>query len=99
MLRQSLLDARLARRHVRGMKHDPFDFSGSRASAANHGARVVPRLRPGEYTAEFLSDLRAGQIRRLFEAPAQWDGNRATLPPQIEWVLYANGELERIRFS
>jgi hypothetical protein len=79
------------------MKRDPFDFSGGREHATDHGARPVPRLKRGEYSAQFLDDLK--NRAALFEAPAQWDGNRAALPPNTEWVLHANGELERIRIS
>jgi hypothetical protein len=92
------LDARLARCHVwEGMKHDPFDFSGGGAQATGHAPSPVPRLKPGEYGAEFLENLKTRDV--LFEAPPQWDGNRAALPPTTEWVLHTNGELERIGFS
>lgn len=79
------------------VKHDPFDFSGGGPQPTDHGARAVPRLKPGEYSPQFLQDLRTRNV--LFEAPTQWDGNRSALPPTIEWVLHANGELERIAVS
>jgi hypothetical protein len=79
------------------MKHDPFNFSGGSAQTTDHGARPVPRLRPGEYSTDFLDDLR--KMHTLFEAPPQWDGNLAALPPSAEWVLHVNGDLERVQIS
>jgi hypothetical protein len=91
------LDSWQEHSHVADMKHDPFDFSGGSARASDHGARPVPRLRPGEYSAQFLNDLKTAGT--LFEASPQWDRTRAALPSWAEWVLHANGELERIRIS
>jgi hypothetical protein len=80
------------------MKHDPFDFSGTGGDpATDHKVGRAERLRPGEYTPEFLRDLQ--EMQSVYVAPAQWDGNVSAVPPSATWVLHPNGELQRIRFS
>lgn len=79
-----------------GMKYDPYDFSGG-AQATDHGPRPAERLKPTEYSARFLEELRS--MHMLFEAPPQWDGKRDALSSQLTWVLYPNGELERLGFN
>jgi hypothetical protein len=79
------------------MKHDPYDFSGGGARTSDHESRPVERLRPGQYSAQFLEELRS--MHTLFEAPPQWDGNRDTLSSELTWVLYPNGELERLGYN
>lgn len=80
------------------MSYNPYDFTG-RAVTANdtHGPRKVDRLRPGEYSPDFLQDLRStGAVK---EVPSTWSGNLSSLPPGVNWILHVNGELERIRFT
>lgn len=79
------------------MAHDPFDFSGGGPATGRHGPRPAERLRPGEYSPDFLHDLRA--MRSVSQVPPAWDRNLAALPPGVTWVLHQNGELERVRFS
>jgi len=41
--------------------------------------------------------LRAnGQVR---DVGADWNGDTTQFPPRVTWVLYPNGDLERVGFN
>lgn len=82
----------------RTMSHDPFDFSGAGGSqVADRRPRRAERLRPGEYSPEFLRDLHSTQA--VSAVPSAWNRDLSSMPPGVVWVLHRNGELERIRFG
>ena len=57
-------------------------------------ARRVPQT---EYTNGFLHGLQAtGRVRPVGE---DWDGDASKFPPGVNWVIYPNGDLERIGFD
>jgi hypothetical protein len=60
-----------------------------------HGPLRADRIRSGDYTAKFLSDLK-DQVMPVEE---NWNSSRSSLPPRISWVIYPNGDLERIGFD
>lgn len=60
-----------------------------------HGPLAVPRVPPSEQEPGFLNDLRArGEVLAVGE---DWDGNPESLPPGVNWVVYPNGDLSRVR--
>lgn len=57
----------------------------------------MPRLAPADYGAGFLEALEArGEVVRVDEG---WTPKPGELPPDVHWVLYPNGDLQRVRFS
>jgi hypothetical protein len=61
-----------------------------------HGPEPARRTPRSEYTEEDLHRLQvAGKVYPVSE---DWDRNRS-LPPQVNWVIYPNGDLERIDFN
>jgi hypothetical protein len=79
----------------------PKTFSaGTDAPASDpyeHGPLRAERIPPGSYTAKFLNDLKIqNQVAPVEE---NWDPNRSSLPPRVNWVIYPNGDLERVGFE
>jgi hypothetical protein len=67
--------------------------SGDDEHGPKHGRRI-PR---SEYSEHFLRGLQATkQVRSVSE---DWDRDPAKLPPRITWVMYPNGDLERVGFD
>lgn len=73
---------------------------GTKAPASDpfeHGPLRAERIPPGSYTAKFLNDLKVqNQVAPVDE---NWDPNRSSLPPRVNWVIYPNGDLERVGFD
>ncbi|HEV7878630.1 hypothetical protein [Bradyrhizobium sp.] len=62
-----------------------------------HGPLRAERIPPGNYTAKFLNDLKVqNQVAPVDE---NWDPSRSSLPPRVNWVIYPNGDLERVGFD
>jgi hypothetical protein len=62
-----------------------------------HGPRPAQRIPRSGYTQEFLSGLQArGEVRAVGD---DWDENNANFPPGVTWVIYPNGDLQRIGFN
>lgn len=60
----------------------------------SHGPRAAKRQPPGSFTPEFLRQLKAqGSVHQV---PEGWDHNIDNLPPGAAWVIYPNGDLERV---
>jgi hypothetical protein len=60
-----------------------------------HGPIPVPRVPPSEQEPGFLEDLRArGEVLPVGE---DWSGTPESLPPGVNWVVYPNGDLRRVR--
>jgi hypothetical protein len=50
---------------------------------------------PSEQEPGFLEDLRArGEVLPVGE---DWSGTPESLPPGVNWVVYPNGDLRRVR--
>ncbi len=62
-----------------------------------HGPLRAERIRPGDYTAKFLKDLKVQN--QVMPVEENWDSSRSSLPPRVSWVIYPNGDLERIGFD
>jgi hypothetical protein len=59
--------------------------------------RRAKRVPQTEYTNSFLHGLQAtGRVRSVGE---NWDGDASKFPPEVNWVIYPNGDLERIGFD
>jgi len=67
--------------------HDPHD----------HGPRPATRIKPGNYSPKFLNDLKVQN--KVMPVEEGWNRSLAALPPQVDWVIYPNGDLERVGFS
>jgi hypothetical protein len=64
------------------------------AATFNKDALATPRIPASEYKPKFLDDLRARkQVTKVDEG---WGGDATTLPPGVNWVIYPNGDLQRI---
>jgi hypothetical protein len=68
-----------------------------RSDPDEHGPLRAERIRPGNYTAKFLNDLKVQN--KVAPVEENWDPNHSSLPPQVNWVIYPNGDLERIGFD
>jgi hypothetical protein len=59
--------------------------------------RRAKRVPQTEYTNSFLRGLQAtGRVRSVGD---NWDGDASKFPPGVNWVIYPNGDLERIGFD
>ena len=62
-----------------------------------HGPRRAQRIPRSEYTDDFLRGLQVtNKVRSVGD---NWDGNGSNFPPHVNWVIYPNGDLERIGFD
>jgi hypothetical protein len=62
-----------------------------------HGPEPAQRTPRSEYTEEFLRGLQVtGKVRPVSD---DWDRNSLDFPPNVNWVIYPNGDLERIGFD
>lgn len=68
--------------------------AGKNELPISHGPRQVQRQPPGSYSSEFLGQLKAQ--RKVHPVPEGWDHNPDSLPPGAAWVIYPNGDLERV---
>jgi hypothetical protein len=61
-----------------------------------HGPEPAHRIPRSQYTEEFLRGLQiTGKVRPVSD---DWDRN-SHFPPHVNWVIYPNGDLERIGFD
>jgi hypothetical protein len=59
-----------------------------------HGPAPVPRISPDQQEPGFLRSL---QVRgEVASVPEDWDGSMDNLPASITWVVYPNGDLQRV---
>lgn len=66
-------------------------------AAFHHPPRAVARQTRASYSAEFLLAL---QARNEVEAvPEGWDHDSKMLRPTTQWVIYPNGDLERVSIA
>jgi len=62
-----------------------------------HGPRPAERIPQGRYDQTFLRGLQAnGQVRAV---GPDWNGDVTELPPDVNWILHPNGDLERVGFN
>jgi len=59
-----------------------------------HGPLANSRVPRGEYTTEFLYGLQ--QRNQVVSVPETWDHDTSKLPIGARWVMYPNGDLERV---
>ena len=77
------------------MPKTPFEGS---AGPNEHGPRPAARIKSGSYTPKFLNDLKTRN--NVLPVEEGWDSSRAaSLPRPVDWVIYPNGDLERVGFS
>lgn len=58
---------------------------------------ATTRISPADYTPAFLRDLKARN--EVMHVDENWSAGGAALPPEVNWVLHPNGDLERIGFN
>ncbi len=69
----------------------------NQAGGYEHGAMPVQRTPKSEYDESFLRGLKdRGEVRHVGDNWKQGDSN---FPLDVEWVLYPNGDLERLHFT
>ena len=80
------------------MTKTPSGSSGVPSSSADeHGPVRAERISPSDYSEKFLRDL---QVRKQVLAVGQdWNGDSSGLPRGVNWVIYPNGDLERVGFD
>ena len=66
-------------------------------AAAEHGPLRAERIPRDKYAPKFLSDLKARN--QVAEVEENWDAGGASPPRNVDWVVYPNGDLERVGFS
>jgi hypothetical protein len=63
----------------------------------DHGPLRASRITPGDYAPDFLKGL---QLRNeVVRVGDDWNGDSSGFPPHVTWVLYPNGDLERVGFA
>jgi hypothetical protein len=62
-----------------------------------HGPRPPERTPAHRVDPAFLRALKARN--EVAAVPEGWDRDHAKLPPGVTWVMYPNGDLERIGFA
>ena len=75
----------------------PKDPSNDTGGSHEHGPLRGERIRPGSYSTKFLDDLKVQN--KIMPVDEHWDPSRGNLPPRINWVMYPNGDLERVGFD
>ena len=74
----------------------PETMDESAAEPDDHGPLRTTRISAGDYAPDFLRGLELrNEVIPVGEA---WNGSRS-FPPHVTWVLYPNGDLERIGFA
>ena len=63
----------------------------------DHGPLLADRIPSSSYTAKFLRDLR--EQNQVVAVPEDWDGKSSNLPSGAVWVIYPNGDLQRVGFD
>jgi len=59
-----------------------------------HPALTTERIPAGSYTESFLRNTQArGEVAAV---PANWDGDLTLLPAGTRWLLFPNGDLQRL---
>jgi hypothetical protein len=67
------------------------------AAQYQHGPLESQRIPRGEVDQTLLKSLEAnGQLRQV---PEDWREKGIQLPPRVTWVVYPNGDLERVGFD
>jgi hypothetical protein len=79
------------------MAKNPSGSATQRSDSDEHGPRPAERIPPGQYAPDFLRGL---QVRNEVHAVREdWDGDPSRLPRGVNWVIYPNGDLERVGFD
>jgi hypothetical protein len=78
-------------------KVSPDELNPPTPDANEHGPLRAERIPRSNYTPKFLNDLKVQ--KKVVEVQENWDVSRASLPPRVNWVIYPNGDLERIGFD
>jgi hypothetical protein len=61
-----------------------------------HGPLGAERIPARDVAPEFLAGLEArSEVLAVAEG---WNNGHAALPPGVTWVMYPNGDLERVGF-
>jgi hypothetical protein len=62
-----------------------------------HGPTRARRIPRSEIDPTYLQRLQAnGRVQRVAE---NWSRNSSVFPPDVTWVMYPNGDLERLGFN
>jgi hypothetical protein len=76
------------------MSNNP-DKREDRPGADEHGPRPADRIPASQYTRDFLRRLG----NKVYSVGDDWDGDPSHLPHGVNWVLYPNGDLQRVGFD
>jgi hypothetical protein len=63
----------------------------------DHGPLRAERIPSANYTAKFLNDLKLQN--QVVAVEENWNSQATSLPPHATWVIYPNGDLERVGFN
>jgi hypothetical protein len=67
------------------------------SSGYEHGPKPAQRISRGDYTEDFLRGL---QIRgEVTQVNDDWNEESSSFPPSVTWVMYPNGDLQRIGYN
>lgn len=73
------------------------DQMTSDTSAYDHDPLRAERVPARDVAPEFLEGLKARG--ELVAVPEGWDPGKVDLPSHVTWVVYPNGDLERVGFA
>jgi len=75
----------------------PEGPDGNQSGEYEHGPKPAPRTPRSEYTENFLRGLQGrGEVRQVSD---DWDGKSSNFPPNVTWVIYPNGDLQRLGYN
>ena len=78
------------------MSKGPSDHFGTRQPDSDaHGPLDPERISPSNYAPDFLQRLQ----KQNKVVPVREDWDRSKMPPGITWVIYPNGDLERVGYD
>jgi len=75
----------------------PEGLDENQSGGYERGPRPAQRTPRSEYTENFLRNLQHNdQVRPVSD---DWEREKSNFPPHVNWVIYPNGDLERIGFN
>jgi hypothetical protein len=71
--------------------------ASDRPNSNEHGPTRAERIPRSKYSEEFLRGLQI--TNKVHSVGDDWDGDASKFPPHVNWVIYPNGDLERVGFD
>lgn len=77
-------------------KDDPMSGTEPGADEYAHAPRAAERVPRSAYSTSFLRGLEARE--EILKVEEGWQERDVLIPDSVEWVMYPNGDLQRLKF-